>query len=88
MKTPTRSWRIFNRAGSLAATDPKDHVYGLLGATGIVVPVDYSGETSVSKVFHDVTAAWLSDYASPKKDTKPKLRCLGWESYGSSLLPG
>lgn len=91
MKHPTRSWHIFNRAGSLAATDPKDHVYGLLGATGIVVPIDYSGETSVAKVFHDVTAAWLSDYASPNKDATAEAAVSGmkelWFLAAAGLKP-
>lgn len=77
MEIPTLSWRVFYKAGSLAATDPKDHVYGLLGATGIDVRVDYSGETSVAKVFHDVTAAWLSDFASKKRDTAAEVAVSG-----------
>lgn len=92
MEIPTLSWRVFYKAGSLAATDPKDHVYGLLGATGINVQVDYSGETSVAKVFHDVTAAWLSDYASQKNDTAAEVAVSGmkelWFLGLAGLKPG
>lgn len=77
MEIPTLSWRIFYKAGSLAATDPKDHVYGLLGVTGIDIRVDYSDQTSVAKVFHDVTAAWLKDYASQKGDTAAEVAVSG-----------
>lgn len=68
MAIPTLSWRVFYKAGSLAATDPKDHVYGLLGITGINIQVDYSQLNSVANVFHDVVAAWLQDHARPDKD--------------------
>lgn len=68
MDIPTLSWRVFYKAGSLAATDPKDHVYGLLGITGIDIQVDYSQQNSVPKVFHDVVVAWLQDHARPNKD--------------------
>lgn len=68
MEIPTLSWRVFYKAGSLAATDPKDHVYGLLGITGIGIQVDYSQQTSVANVFRDVVAAWLQDFARPDKD--------------------
>ncbi|KAK7738327.1 hypothetical protein SLS53_006137 [Cytospora paraplurivora] len=68
MQIHTLSWRLFYTAGSLSATNPKDHVYGLLGVTGIDIPVDYSEETSVAKVFHEVIAAWLQDYASKRED--------------------
>ncbi|KAK2603131.1 hypothetical protein N8I77_009611 [Diaporthe amygdali] len=62
---------------SLAATDPKDHVYSLLGVTGIDIRVDYSDRTSVARVFHDATTAWLKDYASQKEDKAAQVAVSG-----------
>jgi hypothetical protein len=60
-------WRSFYSAALLAASNPKDHVYGMLGATGIGVPVDYSEQTSVAEVCRNVASAWLQDKDSDKE---------------------
>ncbi|KAG6362722.1 hypothetical protein INS49_007815 [Diaporthe citri] len=71
---PIQSWDMFRMTSlSLAATNPKDKVYGMLGVTGIDLRPDYSDQTSVAKVFRDMTAAWLQDYASTKEDTASKV---------------
>lgn len=88
MGVPVQSWDILRKTSSyLAATNPKDKVYGVLGITGIDLQPDYSDQTSVAKVFRDVTAAWLQDYASTKEDTTAKavvsgLRELWFLRYG------
>lgn len=90
MDIPTLSWRVFYTAGSLAATDPKDHVYGLLGVTGIDIPVDYSKETSVAQVFREVTAAWLRDYASKRghQDAEARVTVSGMKELWFLSLAG
>lgn len=66
--SPMRPWSMFKRASMLNATDPKDNVYALLGVTGIDVRVDYSEQTSVAKVYEDLTGAWLQEYASANNE--------------------
>ncbi|ROW11893.1 hypothetical protein VPNG_05002 [Cytospora leucostoma] len=88
MQIHTLSWRLFYTAGSLSATNPKDHVYGLLGVTGIDIRADYSEQTSVAKVFHDVTAAWLRDYASKKEDLGSQAAVSGMKELWFLSLAG
>lgn len=88
MEIPTLSWRVFYSAGSLAATNPKDHVYGLLGVTGINIRVDYSEKTTVAEVFQDVTAAWLQDYASKKEDLAAEAAVSGMKELWFLSLAG
>jgi hypothetical protein len=43
----------------LLATDPKDHIYGLLGVTRLSIIPDYSEKTSVAALYCDYVANWL-----------------------------
>lgn len=56
------AWKILSLGFDLRATQPKDYIYGLLSVTGIDLKVDYSKETSLAKVFRDVTEVWLQRY--------------------------
>ena len=46
-------------AGDLEATDPKDHIYGLLGITGIPIKPDYSTDKSVADVYVEYVVGFL-----------------------------
>ncbi|KAI1418478.1 hypothetical protein F5Y13DRAFT_149238 [Hypoxylon sp. FL1857] len=48
----------------LQATNPKDHVYGLMGILPIPLIPDYSEATSVAVVYRDYVCAWLRDWKS------------------------
>jgi hypothetical protein len=54
---------------NLQATDPKDHIYALLGLTGIATVPRYSSNVPVARVYRDFVAAWLakaySDHSEP-----------------------
>jgi len=54
------AWDMRHSLGELQATDPKDHIYGLLGVSGLDITPDYSTDTSVATVYRDFTAAWLN----------------------------
>lgn len=88
MGAPGKFWDIFHSAIlSKGATNPKDKVYGMLGVIDIDLRPDYSDQTSVAKVFRDMAAAWLHDYASAMEDTAAtveafRLRELWFLSYG------
>jgi hypothetical protein len=47
--------------GELEAFDPKDHIYGLLGITGLYITPDYSTHKSVS----EYVVAWLEVQRKP-----------------------
>lgn len=57
------AWEVLFKGGPLGASNPKDHVCGLLGITGIDISVDYSDETSVAAVSREVAAEWLKTWA-------------------------
>ncbi|KAF2436947.1 HET-domain-containing protein [Tothia fuscella] len=58
---------------SYMATDPKDHIYGLLALTRIDVIPDYSPQKTVGEVYRDYVAALLKHCSSDAADatTKP-----------------
>ncbi|KIW62019.1 hypothetical protein PV05_02072 [Exophiala xenobiotica] len=45
--------------GNLGATNPKDHIYGLLGVTELGLIPDYNITTSVSEVYIQYVRVWL-----------------------------
>lgn len=49
-------------AGNFKATDPKDHVYGLLGLTRMQIAPDYRDETSYIDVYCDYVAHCIQLY--------------------------
>ncbi|KAI0137837.1 hypothetical protein F4776DRAFT_654562 [Hypoxylon sp. NC0597] len=56
-------WQLAAVAGRiLQATNPKDHVYGLMGIFPIPLIPDYSETTSVAVVYRDYVCAWLKDW--------------------------
>jgi tetratricopeptide (TPR) repeat protein len=53
-------WTIFETSSySLRATDPRDHVYGLLGLQDFNIVPDYRKD--LNSVFHDLVNAWITD---------------------------
>jgi hypothetical protein len=48
--------------GLLQATNPKDHVYALLGLSDIDVKPHYSDDVPVRRVYRDFVAGWLRKY--------------------------
>ncbi|KAI1443854.1 heterokaryon incompatibility protein-domain-containing protein [Annulohypoxylon stygium] len=56
-------WQISAVAGRiLQATNPKDHVYGVMGILPIPLVPDYSESTPVSVVYRDYIASWLRNW--------------------------
>ncbi|OTA93911.1 hypothetical protein M434DRAFT_30417 [Hypoxylon sp. CO27-5] len=59
----TIDWQLAAVAGRiLQATNPKDHVYGLMGIFPTPLVPDYSENTSVAIVYRDYVCAWLKDW--------------------------
>lgn len=52
-------WSIFNLSSSLRVTDPRDHVYGLLGLQYFNIVPDYRKD--LHSVFHNLVNAWIMD---------------------------
>ncbi|KAJ4201510.1 hypothetical protein NW767_006598 [Fusarium falciforme] len=52
----------------LLATDPKDHIYGLLGVTRLPIIPDYSEKTSVASLYCDYVAKWLKAWRDGDMD--------------------
>ena len=50
----------------MKASDPKDHIYALLGISKIRLRPDYSQRTSIAVVYRDYVAAWLEDWRAGK----------------------
>jgi hypothetical protein len=46
------------------ATDPKDHIYGLMAILDTGLIPDYSNNKSVAQVYRDYVEAWLNDYST------------------------
>ncbi|OTA54026.1 HET-domain-containing protein [Hypoxylon sp. EC38] len=59
----TIDWQLAAVAGRiLQATNPKGHVYGLMGIFRIHLVPDYNENTSVAIVYRDYVCAWLKDW--------------------------
>ena len=54
-----KPWSIFHVSSSLRATDPRDHVYGLLGLGDFNIVPDYRKD--LNSVFHDLVNVWIAD---------------------------
>ena len=54
-----KGWIISTFAANLEATDHRDHIYGLLGVSGIPISPDYSPENKASHVYTEYIAGWL-----------------------------
>jgi heterokaryon incompatibility protein (HET) len=63
-------WMLSLTGRSYLATDPRDHIYGLLALTNIDIVPDYSPEKSVGEVYRDYVDALLRTYD------------LDWETFG------
>ena len=76
-------WIPSTFAGNLAATDPKDHIYGLLGITKLPIKPDYSSNTSLLDLYTEYTQGWLQvhRYKRVMETTAP----LSILSYAGSL---
>ena len=51
---------LSEHGGTLQATNPKDHIYGLLGITSLEIDVDYSDHKSVRGVYTDYCRAVIN----------------------------
>ena len=52
-------WELFYSSSGLRATDPRDHVYGLLGLQDFNIVPDYRKD--LGSVFKDLVDAWIQD---------------------------
>ena len=51
-------WMLSTHGGDLKASDPKDHIYGLLGVTELDITPDYSTRKSVGDVYTEYVVVW------------------------------
>ena len=56
---PAQGWVIAKGGGRLLATNAKDHIYGLLGLTGIDIIPDYTNATTLGDVYCQYVKVWL-----------------------------
>lgn len=56
---PAQGWVIAKGGGRLLATNPKDHIYGLLGLTRIDISPDYTNATKLGDVYCQYVRVWL-----------------------------
>lgn len=76
-----QNWDLaFGGGIMLQATDPKDHIYALLGLTNLGILPDYSKETSLAAVYCDFVRRWLS-YKRSRNAVSPELVFLGMAGY-------
>lgn len=69
-----KNWPLSMMGGKmLRATDPKDHIYGLLGITNLGILPDYSERTSLSAVYCGYVDHWLRDFRSGTACPFPEL---------------
>jgi hypothetical protein len=59
------SWLLSTYGGGFKASDPKDHIYGLLGITELDIIPDYSTHKNVSDVYTEYVVAWLESMREP-----------------------
>ena len=57
LTNPQSHWCIFYCNRLLEATDPRDHIYGLLGVANFPIPIDYRKD--IREVYWDFAIAWL-----------------------------
>lgn len=72
---------ISGTGGNLRATDPKDHIYGLMGLSGMQITPDYRAETSYIDVYCDYVSHCLGIFpegASATSDELNELWFLKW----------
>jgi hypothetical protein len=55
-------WAFASYGRMYRATDPKDHIYGLMSIVDTGLTPDYSDTTSVGQVYREYIDAWLKDY--------------------------
>lgn len=67
----TSGWLISTLGAHLRATNPKDHIYGLLGLSGIALCPDYSDSVPVAQVYRYYVEKSLA--RSPSSDSLPLL---------------
>ena len=65
-KSRIQAWRFSVIGARLHASDPKDHIYGLIGITGIRVASKSSGPTQLVDVYKNYVSAWLADWRNGK----------------------
>jgi hypothetical protein len=57
-----RRWILAFDIAKLQATNPKDHIYGLLGLTCIPIAPDYSDRKEIGAVYAEFIVAWLDSW--------------------------
>lgn len=72
----------FQSAGTLRATDHRDHIYGLLAIAPIGIEVDYS--QSIKDVYSSYVAAYLKDWNSCFQEELPQLYFLKYCRLGKN----
>lgn len=58
------------------ATDARDHVYGLLGVSGLQITPDYSSSSSAGPVYIEFATKWLDAYRLRPRDVLDKFPLL------------
>jgi hypothetical protein len=71
-------WHISLYGLSLRATDPKDHIFGLLGVAQIKIKPNYNEKTSVRDVYLDYFLVWLDDWRTDACRSICELFFLVW----------
>jgi hypothetical protein len=86
-----KGWIISTFADNLEASDHRDHIYGLLGVSGIPISPDYSPENKASYVYTKYIAGWLKATRTQKTMhvhvTLVFLSLAGVGKFGESDLP-
>lgn len=79
--------KLSTRGGSFQATDPKDHIYGLLGMTHMTIWPDYRKEKSWTDVYCEYVAYCLQIYPLGSHSELDELFFLDHARPGRSELP-
>ncbi|KAF5232286.1 hypothetical protein FAUST_8820 [Fusarium austroamericanum] len=86
-----KGWVISTFAVNLEATDHRDHIYGLLGVSGIPMSPNYSPENRASHVYTKYIAGWLKAARTQKtmhvRTPLAFLSLVGVGKFGVSDLP-
>lgn len=79
-------WDVMKWSSAYFATDPRDHVYGLLGLIEHDIKIDYSDTNTAAHVYCDFVERWLRDYPDetliPEGESYPELWFLGQAGAG------
>ncbi|KAH8726468.1 heterokaryon incompatibility protein-domain-containing protein [Phaeosphaeriaceae sp. PMI808] len=74
-------WKVLLEGLNYQATDPKDHIYGLLVLSNIDMSPDYSNKKPVDEVYRDYINEWLHNY-NPSWEIGNPLKFLDFAGIG------